>query len=105
MICCLQEVRWRGTGSKVIKLDTGEAYGFHWSGCKKKREAGVAILIRVHSDIETNTPDMNEPRIIAMNIKIPGFKLRLVNSYAPTDANGTERRRYSILLSTKQQQI
>ena len=90
MFCCLQEVRWIGIDSKVIQLDTGETFEFHWSGYKKKREAGVAILIRVHPDIEINTPDINEPRIIAMNIKIYGFNLRIVNSYAPTEANGTE---------------
>ena len=41
----LQEVRWRGTGNKLIELDTGEKFEFHWSGYKRKREAGVGIFI------------------------------------------------------------
>ena len=55
MFCCLQKLRWRDIDSKVIH----EAYKFHLSGCKKKREAGVAILIRVHPNIEIKTPDVN----------------------------------------------
>ena len=96
MFCCLQEVRWRDIDSKVIQLDTGEAYEFHWSGYKKKREAGVAILIRVHPNIEINTSDVNEPRVIAINIKIYGFKLTVVNGYAPAVANCTENQKHII---------
>ena len=36
------------------------------------------------------SPDYNEPRVMAMNIKVHGFNLRIVNGYAPTDANGSD---------------
>ena len=45
--CCLQEVRYRNTGKKMIKLDTGEAYIFWWCGMKKRRDGGVGILVKV----------------------------------------------------------
>ena len=93
LFCCLQEVRWRDSNSKLIQLDTGEAFEFHWSGYKRKREAGVGIIIRVHPDIEINTPDICEPRVMAMNLKIYGFSLRIVNVYSPTEANGTENQK------------
>ena len=32
LFCCLQEVKYRNTGSKLIVLDTGESYEFHWCG-------------------------------------------------------------------------
>ena len=44
--CCLQEVRHRNTGRKIISLDTGEEYLFIWCGQKRRRDAGVGILIR-----------------------------------------------------------
>ena len=88
--CCLQEVRWRNQGSKLIQLDTGEEYEFHWCGQKGKREAGVGIIVRVHPDVEIQTPDYYEPRVMAMNIRVHGFNLRIVNGYAPTEANGSE---------------
>ena len=93
LFCCLQEVRWRDTNSKLIQLDTGEEFEFHWSGYKKKREAGVGILIRVHPDIEISTPDINEPRVMAVNVKIYGFNIRIVNGYSPTELNGTENQK------------
>ena len=92
LFCCLQEVRWRGIDSKIIQLDTGEKYEFHWCGHKKKREEGVGILIKVHPDIEISTPDYNDPRVI-INIKVHGLNLRVVNGYAPTDANGTDKQK------------
>ena len=44
--CCLQEVRHRNTGNKIISLDTGEQYIFIWCGQKRRRDAGVGILIK-----------------------------------------------------------
>jgi len=68
----LQEVRWRGIGSKLIEIDNGDKFEFHWSGYKRKREAGVRILIRIRNDIEINDPDFNEPRVMG---KVNGFNL------------------------------
>ena len=33
--CCLQEVKYRGIGSKLIVLDSGEKYQYFWCGMKK----------------------------------------------------------------------
>ena len=33
--CCLQEVRYRNIGSKIIELDSGEKFEFHW--CDQSR--------------------------------------------------------------------
>ena len=79
--CCLQEVRWRNVGTKMIELDTGEQYQFHWFGIKRKHEAGVGILIRVDPNVEISTPDFNSPRVMAINAKVHGFNLRIVNGY------------------------
>ena len=89
----LQEVRWRGTGSKIIEIDSGEKYEFHWSGYKQKREAGVGILIKIDPDIEITNPDFNEPRVMGISLKVHGFNLRIVNVYSPTDCDGTDEQK------------
>jgi len=88
-ICCLQEVKYRNTGSKLIELDSGEKYEFHWCGMKKRREAGVGVLIKCDEDILISDPDVKDHRIIALNLKIYGFNVRLVNVYAPTETGGS----------------
>ena len=88
-ICLLQEVRYRNNGTRRISLDTGEEYDFIWSGPKRRRDAGVAILTKVDKDIITSEPDIQDPRVIAMNITVQGFKLRIVNVYSPTNTDGT----------------
>ena len=91
--CCLQEVRFLNQGKKVINLDTGESYVFHWCGKKKRRDAGVGILIKESKDITIEEPDINDPRIMAMNIQINGFNIRLVNAYAPTNCDGSDNQK------------
>ena len=50
-ICLLQEVRYRNNGQRIIRLNTGESYEFVWSGPKRRRETGVAFLIKVENGI------------------------------------------------------
>ena len=91
--CCLQEVRYRNIGNKLIRLNTGEEFEFHWCGQKKRRDAGVGILIQVHDAIEISNPDINNPRIMAINMKIHGFNLRVVNGYSPTESDGSDHQK------------
>ena len=80
----------RNSCKKLIELDSGEKFEFHWSGMKKKREVGVVILVKCDENILLSKPDVTEPRIIAFNMKIYGFNVRLVNAYAPTETCGSD---------------
>ena len=88
--CCLQEVRHRKSGKKIIQLDTGEKYSFLWCGYKKRRMAGVGILIKLEPGITYDEPDFNDPRIMAVNMIIHGFKIRVVSCYSPTNVSESE---------------
>ena len=88
--CSLQEVKYRNTGNKLIRLDTGEEFEFHWCGQKRRRDAGVGIMMKVHPDIEISTPDVLDPRVTAINLKVHGFNIRVVNGYSPTNCDGSE---------------
>ena len=88
--CCLQEVKYRKSGKKLINLDTGEKFEFHWCGMKKRREAGVGILIRVDQDIVIKDPDVQTPRLMAFDLNLFGFRVRLVIVYAPTESGSSE---------------
>ena len=90
LICSLQEVRYRNSGKKIINLDSGVSYVFFWSGPKKRRDAGVGILIKQCKDVTYNDPDIMDSRIMGMNAKIKGYDVRLVNTYAPTNCDGSE---------------
>lgn len=83
--CCLQEVKYRNTGKKFIE--------FHWCGMKRRREAGVGLLIRVDPNIVINDIDISDPRIISINLKIYGFNTRVVNVYAPTESDCSENKK------------
>ena len=94
-ICCLQEVRHRNTGNKIIRLDTGEQYVFIWCGQKRRRDAGVGILIKKCKEITFEEPDVMDARLMAMNIRIRGFNIRIINAYSPTNCGGSENQKDS----------
>ena len=71
--CCLQEVRYRNHGKKEITLNTGETFVFFWYGQKIRRNAGVGLLIKKCKDIQFDEPDICDPRIMALNIKVKGL--------------------------------
>ena len=87
LFCCLQEVRYRNSGKKIINLDSGESFIFFWFGQKKRRDAGVGIMIRKCNGLYFDEPDFTEPRIMGLNIHIRGFKLRVITAYAPTNCD------------------
>ena len=60
---------------------------------KRRREAGVGIIIRIHPDIVFNSPDVNDPNIMAVNLRIHGFNIRIINGYSPTDSGGSDNQK------------
>ena len=46
-------------------------------------------MIRKCKDLIFEEPDFADPRIMALNIEIKGFKARVVSAYAPTDCDGS----------------
>ena len=98
-LCCLQEVRYLNYGSKLIRLNNGENFKFIWCGKKKRRELGVGFLIKDDPRIIVDEPDVKDPRMLAVNITVYGFKIRLVNAYSPTEnGNDTQKDAFYRLL-------
>ena len=99
--CCIQEVKYLNSGSKVITLDTGDSFVFLWSGQKKRRNAGVGVLIKQSKDVKFDDPDVLDSRMIALNLEIKGFKIRLVTVYAHTNCDGHDNQKDTFYRSLK----
>ena len=78
-VVCFQEVR-RLKIDKVSHL----GYKFYWCGMNRYRRNGVAIAIRESKEIKLNTIHNVNDRLIAADITVQGFKLRVISCYAPT---------------------
>ena len=90
-VCCMQEVKYRKTDSKEIRLNNGEVYEFFWSGYEKKCEAGVGVLIKKDEKVIIVKPDVCTPRVVAINVSVFGFNVRIINAYAPINSDGTPK--------------
>ena len=88
--CCLIEVKYRNSGKKIIELNTGQKFNFFWCGQKKRRAAGVGLIIKSERGITTSQPDYQDSRIMGINLNIHGFKIRLVIGYSPTNISGSD---------------
>lgn len=82
----------------MITLDSGENHEFHRCRMKKCRESGVAFLIRVDPNIIVNEKSVSDPRIIAMNLEIRRFNVRLVNVYSTTESDSSENKKNSFYM-------
>ena len=56
---------------------------------KKRRDAGVGFLIKIDATITATDPDICDPRIMAINMTIAGFRVRIINGYSPTNIDGS----------------
>ena len=52
---------------------------------EKRRQDGVGILFLDDKEIKFDDPDVKDPRIMLFNVKIFGFKIKLLNVYAPSE--------------------
>ena len=78
-VVCFQEVR-------RLKVDKKHhlGYNFYWCGLKRYRRNGVAIAIRDSPDIVLDSIHNVSDRLMAADITVRGFKLRIISCYAPT---------------------
>ena len=83
----------RDLGNKEITLSTGETFVFYWRGKKKRYNAGVGVLIKKSKEIQFDEPDICDPRIMALNIKVKGLSIRLVNVYSHTNCDGSDNQK------------
>ena len=80
-ICCIQEVRWRGMGSKFVG-SSGRRFKLWWSGNEDKI-GGVGILVR--EDLCMNVVEINRisDKVMVVVIIFGKKVVRIVCSYAP----------------------
>ena len=46
------------------------------------------MLIKKCKEITFEEPDIMDARLMAMNIRIRGFNIRIINAYSPTNCGG-----------------
>ena len=80
-ICCIQEVRWKGSGAKMLG-QKGRQYKVMWSGDSSK-DAGVAVLVgNEWIDKVVNVNRVNE-RIVVIKLVIGAVLVNILSVYAP----------------------
>ena len=70
-ICCLQKVRWKGKGAKMI----GNGFKFLWSGSRKWCGCNSCQLV--------NWEDCGSDRVMKINIVIGDVVWEVVSCYCP----------------------
>ncbi len=102
-ILAMQEMRRISYGSIIFDDDSIKDWQMVWSGHKRKREHGVAILLAPYVNLEEFQEHL-AARIISAKVRVHGMRLSILNAYAPTDvtvAESTKTTFYSALTKAK----
>ena len=98
----LQETRKLNIGSTIILVTDDDniefKYEVHWSGYKTKKQAGVAIAIRIDNNIDIGEITYDSPRLMTACVNMYGCHIKAVNGYAPTEL-GTDNAKTSFYKS------
>ena len=103
-VLAMQETRRISSGVITLKDDSINGWQLIWSGHKRKRQHGVAILLAPHVILEDHNV-FQDARIITAKVRSRGVRFALLNAYAPTEASGSENAKscfYSSLNKAKQ---
>ena len=88
-VLAMQETRRINSGVFTFEDESIKGWQLIWTGHKRKRHHGVAILLAPHVTLEEHNVYL-DARIIAAKVKVGNMRLALLNAYAPTEANGSE---------------
>lgn len=97
-IIAVQEMHRLNSGSAHVKSQNNrEEYNCFWSHTSNNaRYSGVGLLVRVSRNIVmVEEPVYYSPRVMTCTMAYRGYKLRIVNVYAPTeDKSATTKRKF-----------
>ena len=93
-VLAMQETRRINSGVFTFEDESIKGWQLIWTGHKRKRHHGVAILLAPHVTLEEHNVYL-DARIIAAKVKVGNMRLALLNAYAPTEANGSETAKLS----------
>lgn len=81
-IAVLTETKKKGQGNKYI-----DDYIYFWSGVEKTKRAKSGVIIAIKKKLETSITSWNpvNDRILTVDLKVKGRKVRILGIYAPTD--------------------
>ena len=80
----MQETRRLSSGTTTFVDKSIYGWQLIWSGHKRKRQHGVAILLAPHVTLEEYEVFL-DARVITAKVRVGNMRLALLNVYAPTD--------------------
>ena len=88
-ILAMQKARILSSGTTAFVDKSIYGWQLIWSGHKRKRQHGVAILLAPHVTLEEYEVFL-DARVITAKVRVGNMRLALLNVYAPTNSNGSD---------------
>ena len=85
----MQETRRTSSGMCTLVDKSINGWQLIWSGHKRKRQHGVALLLAPHVILEEHNVFL-DARIVTAKVRVGNMRLALLNAYAPTEPNGPD---------------
>ena len=89
-VCCVQETRWKGEGTRILGTKTGGKYKLFWKGCSGVSGVGV-IVSEEFIDKVVEITRVSE-RLMMVTLIVGKCLLNVVAAYAPQTGRSQEEK-------------
>ena len=90
-VCCVQETRWKGEGTRILGTKTGGKYKLFWKGCSEGVSGVGVIVSEEFIDKVVEVTRVNE-RLMMVKLIVGKCLMNVVAAYAPQTGRSQEEK-------------
>ena len=90
-VCCVQETRWKGEGSRMLRTKMGGKYKLFWKGCTEG-VSGVGVIVSEEFINKVVGVERVNERIMMVKLIVGKSLMNVVSAYAPQVGRSQEEK-------------
>ena len=90
-VCCVQETRWKGEGTRILRTKTGGKYKLFWKGCSEGVSGVRVIVSEEFTDKVIEVTRVSE-RLMMVKLIVGKCLMNVVAAYAPQTGRSQEEK-------------
>ena len=90
-VCCVQETRWKGEGTRILRTKTGGKYKLFWKGCSEG-VSGVGVIVSEEFIDKVVEVTRVSERLMMVKLIVGKCLMNVVATYTPQTGRSQEEK-------------